>query len=377
MHLCTKLMSALLFAHSLLHLSQASAQATTPLPVSFFGDLRYRHEWVGQEGRPVTSYNQHRLRARFGLKTDLADDTQLEFRLASGPGRTSTNQTLGASSSAGRNYDFGLDRAAFHWRPSETFALHGGRVENLFWLPSGSDLLWDADLNFDGLAFITQVMGENLNGFLMASGFWLDSTTEAGQDDVVQYSGQAGLRYRNGEDYEMTASVAFHHFSNIKGHATLDSASTGNSVDSSTTGGTTTSIYRKEYDLLNPALEISFKLGETPLAIVAEHVTNVAIGELNTGYLAGFKLGKLKNLGDWSLGYDYRKLERDAAVSAFTDADSYGGGTSGRSHKIAFGYQLKPNWSANATYFVGQTGIGPGQQELDRNKLHADLNFKF
>ena len=56
--------------------------------------------------------------------------------------------------------------------------------------------------------------------------------------------------------------------------------------------------------------------------------------DLDTGYLAGFKLGKAKSKGSWQFQYQYEDLEADATLGAITDSDFMGGGTDGEGHKF-------------------------------------------
>ena len=70
-----------------------ASQATITLPpLAFTGDLLYRHEWLGSEGAAFRSAHQHRIRARLGAKAALPSNTEIELRLATGTGRTSTRE---------------------------------------------------------------------------------------------------------------------------------------------------------------------------------------------------------------------------------------------------------------------------------------------
>lgn len=92
-----------------------------------------------------------RVRARLGLEARITDWVSAEVRIATGNDASpvSTNQTLGASGGYGAKYDLWLDRAAIRLTPMPGFVLTAGRAANPFWT---SDLLFDDDLNFDGVS---------------------------------------------------------------------------------------------------------------------------------------------------------------------------------------------------------------------------------
>ena len=50
--------------------------------------------------------------------------------------------------------------------------------------------------------------------------------------------------------------------------------------------------------------------------------------------MAGATLGKAKDKGSWQFDYNYRDLEADAVVGAFSDSDFAGGGTGAEGHKL-------------------------------------------
>src|SRR5690349_3471217 len=96
-----------------------------------------------------------RIRARLGVEAKVSDWVTAELRLASGSDTSpvSTNQTLGSGSELGK-YQFWLDRAAIRLAPLESLQITVGRAANPFWT---SELLFDEDLNFDGLSLDSNV----------------------------------------------------------------------------------------------------------------------------------------------------------------------------------------------------------------------------
>jgi len=101
-----------------------------------------------------------RIRVRFGAQMDLEDGFTMGLRIATGETNTptSTNQSFGVANSAqGGNfskYAVWLDRAFVKYelggKPSEDFVAEVGRFDNPYF--SVSELVWDTDLGWDGLA---------------------------------------------------------------------------------------------------------------------------------------------------------------------------------------------------------------------------------
>lgn len=353
--------------------SQTTATILPPNALQWGGDLRYRHEWLGQEAASLTSMHQHRLRARLGAKAALAANTQVEVRLATGPGRTSTNQTLGTGASAFANYEFRLDRAYFKWTPSPLLALSGGRGGNPFFLPGESDLVWDADLNFDGLALNGSTQLGAFTLFWNGGHFWIDKSSTAGRKDTMLDSLQAGARHSVTERFHWALAGAFHQYNGVLNHSGF--VTTSDTSGNTSVASGTTALYATDFNLVNVGLELGSRIRSLPIFLIGDFVHNLANTPEKTGWLAGLRIGKPKEAGDWAFGYDYRRLEKDAAVGAFTDGESFGGGTDGRGHRVGALYQVAKHWTIAATYFNGETRIST--TPLDRDRFVGDLLFKF
>jgi hypothetical protein len=101
-----------------------------------------------------------RIRVRFGAQMDLEDGFTMGLRIATGETNTptSTNQTFGVANAAqGGNfskYAIWLDRAFVKYElwgePNRDFVAEVGRFDNPYY--TVSELVWDDDLGWDGLA---------------------------------------------------------------------------------------------------------------------------------------------------------------------------------------------------------------------------------
>ncbi len=347
---------------------------TAPVIVPY-GDIRYRHENLYVEGAGLSSYDQHRIRARLGLKANVGDGMLADLRLASGPGRVSTNQTLGDANNGFANYTITLDRASFSYAPCPVLKLSGGRIANPFFAAGDSDLVWDADLNFDGLALNASGKAGPVTLSLNPGFFWIHKSTAAGTKDVKLYSVQGVVKAPIKDSLEVAASAAYHAYQNIRNSRVIASA-TNASGNSSLPSGTNR-VYTGDFHVLDTGLEFKGKVVGVPVSFYGNYARNLAKSDATTAYLLGLRFNRLKEKGDWTVAYDYRSLQRDAVIGAFADGDSFGGGTNGRGHRLGAAYQFGVNWNLAATGFLGKSGIYTGQTSLKRNRAQLDLNVKF
>ena len=171
--------------------------------------------------------NRPRLRARLGVDADVGQGFSAGLRLASGDGNTpvSTNQTLGGSPGNFSKYQFWLDRAFLRYDALQgALAAEIGRFENPFF---STDLLWDDDVNLDGLAI--QVKAPPVGGvrpfftagafpvFTSAFNFPPDRTDKFKSLDKWLYAAQIGADWKLDDSLGVKLGVAFYYFDKLEG----------------------------------------------------------------------------------------------------------------------------------------------------------------
>jgi hypothetical protein len=166
---------------------------------------------------------RQRIRFRLGLTADLGEDFSAGLRLATGntTNPISTNQTLGNSLA---NDSFNLDRAYLRYQPTPYTTFWIGRFPNPWF---STDMLWDDDLNFDGVAAqLSYPVLPELNTTLTLGVFPLENTalnfpdnsvTKESSHDKWLYAGQAGAEWRPDKDYDLKVGVAYYYFQNVEG----------------------------------------------------------------------------------------------------------------------------------------------------------------
>ncbi|MFH2002339.1 MAG: putative porin [Planctomycetota bacterium] len=350
---------------------------------TFKGDLRYRYEMYNTENDTNSRVNRNRIRARLFIGAEVNDHVDVGIQVASGTDDpVSSNQTLG---NGWTSKDLWIDLAYFDWHPLGTqgsWGIHvvGGKMKTPFRVMSKSELIWDPDLRPEGIAVAFTGDMDSVSVFGSAGGFYVQekhgkthgNTTKT--EDVGLFGAQLGLIVPAG-DTELTFGAGLYDYGNVKGAAALyDDDASGNL--STVVNGTT--ILLEDYNLMEYFAEIALKAGDLPVALFGNYVNNLAATREDKGYLGGVKIGKTKKPNTWDVRYQYKRLERDAALGAFTDSDFGGGGTNTKGHELNVNYMLAENWKLGLTYFMNTKHLDDVHRaDRDYERFQFDLNFVF
>ncbi|HEY5756062.1 MAG TPA: putative porin [Steroidobacter sp.] len=316
-----------------------------------------------------------RIRLRAGLEAQVTDGISAVVRLATGNAGdpVSTNQTLGQY---GGRFDIAVDQAYLRFDAGAHSELpwmtvYGGRNPNPF---VSTDLVWDADLNFDGLASTWRLgfgsAGASPSfGFLTVGAFPLQEI-ELSTDDKWLYAGQLGVDWTWADRARFKLAAAYYYFENISGirNPVQDSEiydytapkfmQKGNTlfdIRNDLNAGTRLFALAAEYHLANATAVLEVPMGGYKLLVTGDYVKNIGYDEdyvvtlaerttdgleRTTGYQGeiGFGTSRTGGRGDWRAYVAYKHLERDAVVDAFTDSDFNLGGTDAK------GYVIRADW---------------------------------
>lgn len=345
--------------------------------IKFSGDFRYRHETINRQSERdfLKGNNRQRIRARLAISAMINNYLDVYFRIASGSEiPTSTNQTLTDSFST---KDFLLDRAYLDWHPHSKDGgnVFAGKMKNLFYRPDTTGLIWDSDVNLEGIAgryyhHIDPECRIIFNG----GGFWVDK--DFPNEDIFLWAVQGYYDLILYKEEYLRGGISYYDYSNIKGKGPLQRTFTPDLARSVSFLGNTSEdgVYAFDYNTIELFAQYEFMADQYPVSIFYDYVKNPAAQtHRSTGYLAGCRFNRTKGKGTWQIRYSYRELAPDCVVAVFSDADSGGGGTDLRGHKISYDYMLTDNVTASLLYYINE--VGPGNQEY--NKLQADINIKF
>lgn len=330
--------------------------------IKWKGDFRYRYEDIQEDGRDDRDRN--RIRARAALIAKPTPTTEVGLGLASGgDDPVSTNQTLGGG---GSTKDVRLDLGYLRWTGVENTFITAGKFKNPYYVEQKSSLIWDGDFRPEGIAAGWQ--GDTF--FAIAEYSFIESDSRNDDDGI--WGAQVGAKFTLFDDMNLTAAAKYLDIPTKDREAVYDDDFFGNS--SVLRDGV--EVYEYDYNLYNLSLGLSFNLFDMPVTLYGDYVENDDADDLETGYLAGIKLGKAKNKGSWQLQYQYEDLEADATLGLVTDSDFMGGGTDGKGHKLSGKYALAKKWTVGATYFDGTRGQDLGN-DADYQRLMLDTVFKY
>ncbi len=343
--------------------------------ITFYGDFRLRQENFMREDPNV---DRSRQRFRLRMTTELKiEDFVIGVRLASGTGeQTSTNQSF---SNLFSQKQLWIDRAYLQWRGLPWMTLTGGKMQNPFFWIYTTDLVWDEDVNPEGVA-------QNFNfklsdRFLLFANFGQLVLSEVRTDNNDQwlFGEQAGAQIGVSKNTKMTLAGAFYNFKNAtKGSFGQNHVQDGNTRVPVTTG--TPTVLVNNYRVLNLTAEFASKIGSLPVALQGDYVKNLADPKSgkDTGYQVGLRLGKASDPETWEFAYYYKLLETDATVADIADSDFGNGGTNRKGHIVWIGYSPTKALMFRTKFFMTKTEdetLSPGKDRI--NRLQVDLAMKF
>lgn len=355
-----KAILASLLAAACIISAPAMAQDSWTDRISMKGDFRLRYESIDEDGEE--DRNRMRFRARLGLTGTVSDDVKVVVQFATGGNNpVSTNQTFDDGFSA---KDIGLDLAYVDWKIRDGLNFYGGKMKNPLFKAGGVQLVWDSDLNPEGLALSFKSGGF----FGTAGGFSVEERSSA--DDSLLWVVQAGYKFPIGENASLTAGAGYFAYTNTIGNEPFyNGRAQGNTVDAN-------GDYVYDYKDTEVFAQFDTQIGGWPFRVYAHAVQNNEVDDEDTGYAVGAKLGSAKSDGDMEFSWTYMDIEADSVIGTFSDSDFGGGGTDSDGHMIKAKYAVNKKIALGGTLFINQVDRFQGI-EHDYNRLQLDVEFKF
>ncbi|MFM9382505.1 putative porin [Pseudomonas sp. UV AK001] len=344
----------------------------------FKGDVRFRQETVKNDGVPnAKDQDRQRIRARLGAYTEINPQVDTGIRIATGSSddARSTNQDL-------NNYfdkkQIWLDQGYVDYHPDAIKNLHliAGKM-NQPWVSMG-DIIWDSDINPEGLAVTYKYP---LNGsaelFGSAGHYTLKDNVDGEgvqfKHDLRLYAGQLGGRFALTDSLKLTLGGSIYSYDNDKDSACPTSGTVTAPCALAVNGNSPNETFK----LYEGFGQLDIANLPVPLSIYGQYVNNNdASNDQDTGWLAGVKT-KVYGFG---IDYNYRDVQRNAVVGAFTDSDFANGYTGSRGSKLKVSYELDKNFTLGATYFMANsdyTNASLKKTDSDINTLQLDAEAKF
>ncbi|MFL1513515.1 hypothetical protein C9I50_25710 [Pseudomonas prosekii] len=330
----------------------------------FKGDVRFRQETVKNDGVSNTGdQDRQRVRVRLGAYTEINPQVSTGIRIATG----SDNDSRSTNQSLDNNFtkkDIWLDQGYVDYHPTAIKDLHliGGKMAQP-WVSTG-DIIWDSDISPEGLAATYQHALGPVELFGSAGHYTLkdnvDGEGKQFRHDLRLYAGQLGARFAITDNLKMTLGGSVYGYDNDDNTTTL--AINGNSAG-------------EEFKLYEGFGALDIGGLPVPLSLYGQIVNNKdASNDQDMGWLAGVKT-KFYGFG---VDYNYRDVQRNAVVGAFTDSDFANGFTGSRGSKVKVSYELDKNFSLGATYFMAKSDYTNATvRDSKINTLQLDAEAKF
>lgn len=378
---CSWLLSGLAFGSACLvfftfssRMAQAGEWYET---IKVYGDLRFRHESFQTEKNNLTAYDyrdRQRVRARLGVMAPIDDYWLANVRVATDEAHDpiSTNQTLGDYFT---RKPFELDLAYLEYKVLfNNLKLTAGKMNNPFEIVGKSQLLWDSDLTPEGMAgnFKMDLM-QDTSLFVNGGGFWVKEVSTS--YDPMIYAAQVGCKTKF-SDMKLTAGFGYIYYTDITRQYVYDYKASNTATASAYGNTMANGRYKNNYMLGNGFIDFGFNFMDFPVKLYIDYVLNNGANAFNRGYLAGLVFNKAAGEGTWEIGYNFRQLQKDAAVGAFCDSDFIGGGTNGEGHQLTATYVVVDNVKTTLTFFRDRKAIDTAINPF-YNRFQADVALAF
>ncbi|EJZ57083.1 MULTISPECIES: putative porin [Pseudomonas] len=344
----------------------------------FKGDVRFRQETVKNDGVPNSKdQDRQRIRARLGAYTEINPQVDTGIRIATGSSddARSTNQDL-------NNYfdkkQIWLDQGYVDYHPDAIKNLHliAGKM-NQPWVSMG-DIIWDSDINPEGLAVTYKYPLNGSTELFGSAGHYtlkdnVDGEGVQFKHDLRLYAGQLGGRFALTDSLKLTLGGSLYSYDNDKDSACPTTGTVTAPCALAVNGNSPNETFK----LYEGFGQLDIANLPVPLSIYGQYVNNKdASNDQDTGWLAGVKT-KVYGFG---IDYNYRDVQRNAVVGAFTDSDFANGYTGSRGSKLKVSYELDKNFTLGATYFMANsdyTNASLKKTDSDINTLQLDAEAKF
>lgn len=385
---------------------------------------------VNSMGEPTantgTQRERFRVRARLGMLAKISDTWSGGIRLATGNtnDRVSTNQTLGQD---WNKYNLLVDQAFIKYDPAEWFSITGGKIPNPWF---STDLVWDIDLNFEGVAatFKPSFANNTVKPFLTVGYFPIKEQNPPASKGRSMVGVQGGTQWDLSSNTRFKVGLAWYAFRNFEGKVESDDSldySGGNLVPytanygqyeygsglrqkgnslfvtnaTSDTAATTYWGLASRFRPLNLTASLDLaNFDPVHIVLTGDWVRNTAFdrGEIysrtqgrvdlsdgsNTGYQYKLTVGmpQIKDARDWQAFVSYRRLGSDAVLDAFTDSDFGGGGTNLKGYILGLQYGLDRNAALGLRWFSADSIDSFAVNSTHRfaqDVFMADVNVRF
>ena len=284
-----------------------SASAQQEDPWSIYGDARVRAEFNDTEGG--SDRHRMRMRLRAGAKYQASDSLLFNFRMVTGDS-DNPNSVHQDAGDVFNTFNVSLDRLHFDWDMSEHVNMLFGKFGNpVFRNPVYGELVWDADVSPEGVAFVSEYDDFN---FSFGQYAVAENTNDQADDawmSVASIDTDIG-------DFTVGGSYSFYGNMNGKGIASGDSR--GNAwTDSDNNGENNEDMFLSDFGIAD--IVLAYNLDNITLS--AELIENLRAADSVDS--SGIAIGlSMKTEGGDKFYISHRSIDQDAVFTGFSSDDT-------------------------------------------------------
>ena len=340
----------------------------------FSGDLRFRFR--NQDRAVVSDRNRLSFRFRYGFETKVNDKLKVGARLATGSSSSQVTREQPTTDSFSLRYIW-LDLAYMEYSINKKAKITGGKIKNPFY--ATHDLIWDTNVTPEGMVaeYKTSFSHTDTKTDVSANLAVLPLDFDNNTSPVI-YASQVVLS-KDIFTRKLKTGVTYYDADSIK-NGVYANITPNNSKQTNTLSG---GKFVYDYNIVDvsaeyPVCEIKISDISLPVNLLGGYVKNFAPGvKKDTGWLAGFKLGKAQQKNSWDFSYNYRRLAADAVLDFLNDNTFHDGGTNSKGHKFSLKYIPLENTEACLTNYYAKkiSGIKTSGEVLDIIQLEFIAKF--
>ena len=372
--------------------------------VGYFASFPDDHAYRGNPRRRVPALDpEHQHTAIYavhlGATKRLSDEWMAGFRLATTQG-DATDQFVTAGA-YWQEQPVGIDRAWIAWRPKavEGIEIVAGKFENPFVTTS---MIWDDEISPEGVAesWRPEVDGPWKPFVTLAQ---LIAEEQARGTDIACLAWQTGFDWRVRDDVNWRLAATFydwHGFDDAPRRG-LDGAPPPAAVfpaGSQTTLYGNTVVLRRNaagafdvyydtggFDIVNITTMLSFEVPVGDRTIPVEPFFDIAWNEhddtigghhdTNDAHSVGVRVGSIDKPGDMEFYYKYARIEANAVLGRFADADF--GFANRQGHALSLGYRVNDGVSIVGSLWMTKPIYDPFHTETLTPSVELDVVFEY
>lgn len=312
--------------------------AATASALDVAGDVRLRYE-SNFGDRDARNRNRAVLRARLRGSYAISGWLSVGAQLTTGDpdDPNSSDVTL---SNFDDDLQVSLDQAWLRAK-SGGFEIAVGKIPQPF---VRTDMVWDGDVNPEGIATSVKTqLGASVS--LKASGLYFVVDESVSGPDSYMVGGQITLETKPSSILKLDASIGHFNYS----LASVAGGDTGDFRSNRFASGR----YLSDFNLLDIIGSATWTgLGNRwPVKLTGDYVRNFgATTPADKGFSVSATFGRVRDRGDWRVGYGFASVETDAVLAAFSE-DNTSLATNYIQHNVGIDYVVRPHLILSGTYY--------------------------